>query len=601
MKRKNVQMLILIGVVIAGVASILGSGGGGGGGTEYVVTPSATSAASQTCMVCHARNVAPVYLSGGVPIASAPTIVSEYLLSNHYNNDSATCGACHKPAAGHPTPTTAIVNPDANGVCMDCHAGQGLPHINPAIVNVAGSFVGDAASGQYIDPALTTNNCRACHNPHDTTSRMAIFRDYSQRSGHGDINGPAWIHYRWKGSDRAACQRCHTTSSFINYVNGGTGILTYDAADNTKQTLYCIGCHNDYSYTVRPAPRVVANYSSTYNNPNRVGGVTIYTAPYAGTFGGPTDPNPLIDPVTGLATAVNTFPNIGKSNLCMNCHSARAIGDNIRQLGAAIALDPNPPTPAPAPNKPGFGNVGFINSHYLTGGATVYGVSGYEFTGRVYTNRGSFAHNKVGTSLEPATGTGGPCVGCHMTPTNHTFKGWTKDPATARITSVTSLVCTACHGDMTPDAMNEQIELFEAAMAALRAQLDSKGFYWSGNNPYFFTAPYVVGGVNTSATNWLSPGDTNVTGAVTGQNNMGAAFNLNLLLHDPGAYTHNRYYAKRLIYDSIDWLIDGTLPAPASPDVRVTAAITALATAGRITVAQRDLAIAYVLRSGARP
>ncbi len=47
--------------------------------------------------------------------------------------------------------------------------------------------------------------------------------------------------------------------------------------------------------------------------------------------------------------------------------------------------------------------------------------------------------------------------------------------------------------------------------------------------------------------------------AGTGKNNMGSAFNFNLLEHDPGAYAHNRVYVKRLIYDSIDWLDDGVM------------------------------------------
>ena len=40
---------------------------------------------------------------------------------------------------------------------------------------------------------------------------------------------------------------------------------------------------------------------------------------------------------------------------------------------------------------------------------------------------------------------------------------------------------------------------------------------------------------------------------------MGAAFNFNLLEHDPGGYAHNRYYAKRLIWDSIDFIDDFTM------------------------------------------
>lgn len=53
--------------------------------------------------------------------------------------------------------------------------------------------------------------------------------------------------------------------------------------------------------------------------------------------------------------------------------------------------------------------------------------------------------------------------------------------------------------------------------------------------------------------------DTDTTGAKTGKNNMGAAFNLRLLEHEPGAYVHNRIYVKRLIYDSIDWADDNSM------------------------------------------
>ena len=53
--------------------------------------------------------------------------------------------------------------------------------------------------------------------------------------------------------------------------------------------------------------------------------------------------------------------------------------------------------------------------------------------------------------------------------------------------------------------------------------------------------------------------DTDTTGNTTGRYNMGAAFNLNLLEHDPGGYVHNRIYAKRLLYDAIDWADDNLL------------------------------------------
>ena len=40
---------------------------------------------------------------------------------------------------------------------------------------------------------------------------------------------------------------------------------------------------------------------------------------------------------------------------------------------------------------------------------------------------------------------------------------------------------------------------------------------------------------------------------------MGAAFNYNVLEHEPGAFAHNRQYATKLVYDSIDFADDGVL------------------------------------------
>jgi hypothetical protein len=60
-------------------------------------------------------------------------------------------------------------------------------------------------------------------------------------------------------------------------------------------------------------------------------------------------------------------------------------------------------------------------------------------------------------------------------------------------------------------------------------------------------AAYTI--IGSSKQNWLTAGDTDATGNTTGKNNMGAAFNFNLFEHDPGAYAHNRYYVKRLLYD----------------------------------------------------
>jgi nitrate/TMAO reductase-like tetraheme cytochrome c subunit len=581
MRRRNFQVLIFAGIVLAGICTILGSGGGGGGGTEYVPVPggTATAAASATCMQCHAKNVAPVYKdAAGVAVPGSPTIVAEYQFSKHYNNDSASCASCHKPATGHgSTNTQAIVNPDATAnaagtgnICYECHAGQGLPHVNPNITTTA--FVG-AEAAQYVDLALTTYTaagCKSCHNPHDTTSRKAILADYSQNSGHGDVHGEGWIHYRWKGSDRATCARCHTTSSFVEYITKGPAAYVppvYPATDNTKQTLYCLGCHTDYSYKVRSIGAVTATYSN---------GATV------------------------------TFPNIGKSNLCMNCHVGRENGDSIKNSAANFAT-----------------SQGFVNSHYLTGGATVYGTSGYEYATKDYTNVAYFEHDKIGTAAFPATGSGGPCVGCHMTPARHTFKPVALNKATEQITSIVSTACAACHTGgyaLTVAGLNTEREDLDAALAALNAVLAGKGLYFAPANPYFFTGAYDPTYVEANQTthcqknlavrNWQYGGTTTYTwngtscvaavsggDAGTAKDTMGAAFNLNMLAHDFGAFAHNSIYVKRLIWDSIDYMDDKLL------NNSVNATINALPTSDpvpqkNLTAAQKTAAIAYL---GGRP
>jgi hypothetical protein len=79
----------------------------------------------------------------------------------------------------------------------------------------------------------------------------------------------------------------------------------------------------------------------------------------------------------------------------------------------------------------------------------------------------------------------------------------------------------------------------------------------------------IIQGRSGGTTNWLTQAgkgvvpalvtDTDTTGNTTGRYNLGAAFNLNLLEHDPGGYVHNRIYAKRLLYDAIDWADDNQL------------------------------------------
>jgi hypothetical protein len=472
--------------------------------------------------------------------------------------------------------------------------------------------------------------CSNCHNPH---KNAVINREWAQ-SAHADPQGikiepksgavvgngffsSAWAHYNW--STRPDCQRCHTTSGFIAYAEalragntdlaasiklGTTSVLASDPGFKPEM-LKCNGCHSDNRGTLRNAGAVTANYDVI--------------------SGGKT-----------LSLVSHTYPDIAGSNVCMLCHTAREIGDSIKSMNDPALLS------AGSVSSANFGSQSFINSHYLSAGATVFTTSGYTFGDRNYKNIDSYRHDQIGTPGAPGTGTSGPCIGCHMSRPNkngnHIFLpvSRVRNGNTVTVTGIASEVCFTCHGPndiLMLDLVKEQRELFAEALEALKDRLEQRRYFFADASPYFYNfrddkgvvsvttgsavvtnvtgsfwvaskvtgtgalgiiadrfrvnddgqyyaiqsvdsgsqltlqAPY-TGPTNTSAaytiigsskTNWLTPPDTDATGNTTGKNNMGAAFNFNLFEHDPGAYAHNRYFVKRLIYDSIDWLDDNQL------------------------------------------
>jgi hypothetical protein len=299
----------------------------------------------------------------------------------------------------------------------------------------------------------------------------------------------------------------------------------------------------------------------------------------------------------------------------MACHTGRENGESIKKSTAT------------------FTNTGFINSHYLTAGATLFGVSGYEYyaeSSGKYANPAFFAHDKIGIDDRNGTGTQGPCVTCHMTFNNdgkkHTFLPLTVERKDAshplRITNVTGIASTACEHchngthELTVAEFNEQKTLLREAMEAFEAQLGTRGIFFGEAYPYFYSTPfdptYVESGScskNTAMRNWQLGGTTTFTynattkvctpavgiagAAGSGKDVMGAAFNFNLIEHDPGAFVHNRFYVKRLIYDSIDLLDDGVLNSS------VAATLDSATHAGK---AYQAGATAYILGTGgARP
>jgi hypothetical protein len=371
--------------------------------------------------------------------------------------------------------------------------------------------------------------CTDCHNPH----KQADINKEWANSKHADpAAANAWAHYNWScdttcygdSGSRTTCQRCHTTTGFAAYADAlQSGNTTLAEAISTgsapplspnlnfkPEMLECKGCHRDNHGTLRNP----GAYKATY---------TIGQAPNA--------------------VATFQYPDVGASNVCMTCHTGRVSGKAIGQLNTGQTATVN------------FSSYAYSNvdGHYLTAAGTMFQGTAYEYAGRNYTDPATYMHNQIGTPVQPGTGTMGPCIGCHMDrtgmPGNHLFQPISDITGTI---VVTSEVCFKCHAGSSIDfglVVQDEKDNFDFAMAALENQLlvSSPSYSFTAAFPYF------------TSNNWLIFNDMDISGNSGGKHTMGAAFNFSLLHHEPGAYVHNSRYAKRVIYDSLDWLDDGQM------------------------------------------
>ena len=530
-----------------------------GCGEKTVVASGSTKIEqSQACIDCHQSVVNPV---------TGKVIVEEWKLSHHNTSNGAGCADCHDPEPGHPTGcnlchggtppgsfTHVSNNPDRDLKCYKCHdSTNGLfptgtrqhhfaktaadyPVTTPAFSRYSASYV----SLNYI------GNCRKCHNPHNPTSDIGYNRTWAD-SGHGRINdGARRSDFKSRGTDLTAdvattsqsvCVRCHTTTGFLNFVNSNfLNVQAFGSGDNTRELTGCDACHSDYSFKLRAVPQVKIYYNfsgATIPNATNPGGHAIITK-------------------NGV-----TYPNLGSSNMCIPCHAGRAVGSQIKLLGA-LGVD--------------FTKIGSPSAHDLSGTSIVTAKGGYEFSGKEYVAGDTTGHGSTGLS----GGTGkGPCITCHLNKAvksdSHTFLPVVHDvvqfdlyttnrtfsqvysittnylPATLKISSLTSLSCntSSCHAvPLTKDDLNNDKEGYISALAVLNK--------WRRLVLNVPVNPQLAFNATTnkarSTTQW------DFLGAGTGPDLMGAAYNLSSLNFEPGAYTHNPLYAKRLIYDSIFFL-----------------------------------------------
>lgn len=562
--------------------------------------PNGNAAADQfdLCTSCH------VFQNGGTLYASGST----YKVSTAAGADGGWFTADDTLSAGtvtekfyHDTAwyrtiaSTHFDNPDSAGViegyvvrkngaspCFDCHGHElhtNTRYAGATVVNdtdTKGTIHTDWAQSAHAGGLLKAKYAVARNADGTNKSGTVALTDAVMGVGAIDAEiGNAWVHYDWDSISRQGCQQCHTATGNSNFMkaqaagavyNGkkndfshlggwvGTtnadGEFTSATVSSQNELLYCWGCHSSVETGALHAP---ADKGITLGY--KVDNVSV------------------------------ALPNLGSSNACVGCHSGR--GNVQSLLGASTVIDPAAVLTATTTPK---STATATSTHYLTPAATIFkdetGI-GYEFPGLDYADPAFYKHNTIG------------CVDCHMkSEKSHSFEVAEKD-GTGAITAINSqATCNSCHTTYPMNAaiLEEEALGYEEALHAFEHELALKGYVFANAYPYFYAdgadadldadlffksptgvTPAVYSAVATDRNgdgmvDTLDWSDFNADGLIDAadqaynkpaiwatQGDLGAAHNFNYLHHEPGAYAHNRFYAKRLIFDSIDWLDNGAM------------------------------------------
>lgn len=416
---------------------------------------------------------------------------------------SAGCISCHATNKTSPVTGALIVeewkksahNTRSGAACTDCHTNSGHP------------------DGGTIVKAVQDTQCATCHTvaslayPHFANYTTSLAAQYVSQTDAAGVQ----------------CRQCHNphdTTSLIQYnrdwAESGHGSVEYVAGNASASSVNshypwttasrdaCAKCHTTSGYK-----HVIAGGTAPFLSNNKKNEAIMCSACHSDYSWARRTPGAQTLEYTYAAAAI-TLDDAGDSNLCLVCHSGRGNMQSAR----------------PTRNGSTF--------HHAVAGAVLFSAKthvGYEFAGQNYVYAG-FKHDTIGM-----TDGSGPCVSCHMKSTKgHTFGVVTKD-SNGAITAINTIAtCNACHAGtyaLTPAKLEEESAGYQQAGNLLKAKLTAKGIVIPSSG----TTAYIAG---------------------LAANDYGAWQNSFLTSDEPGGYAHNRKYVKRLIFDSLDWLDNGT-------------------------------------------
>lgn len=413
---------------------------------SQIPTPVGSGQHIQECSVCHNASVRFDFLPDGSLAKPDP---------NDLPTPTVGCPSCHD---AHQPQLMAYV-PQRGGQ-------EGYPVFRKFVVNDTGeqSTSGQPFAGFIYQPngavqsdgsidktkVVGKNNelkvervCASCHtkgtyrNSGGATHQQDIYTQWTN-SGHGDRNAPAFAEFSAKPSayvndatgqpfdDNGGHQTSYPIDMALSkFVTAGPANTTQNAGNNN---FACFKCHNGVTSLAwqdnvqgTPAASVVFGDEPvtcvTCHDPHTdVSGQTKNTRrPVMMT--NVTDPAFTIQGNVFLDTTPVPLDKTGNATICVFCHQGRESGYTLYKTRIA-------------PGKTVTGS--FRNPHYLGTGAMLWGVNGYEFTGKSYS--ASVAHQ------------GANCTTCHMD--NATADN--KNGGHTWVPNVAS--CNTCHSGFGPVA-----------------------------------------------------------------------------------------------------------------------------------------------------
>lgn len=492
----------------------------------YLGSPHAAAAQGPSCQSCHNPGIT-------LPHPGYSTTDTTANPGLFYS-----CVTCHYPgsqivSSWPPTGFEFHTAYNFTNACTECHD----PHttiFNGTIPYP--HFANSTTSAQYVNPNISCDNCHVSAVDNSFNIYSANFQ-WAQ-SGKGNPVSPAYMAFQFQSlgtsganpgtSTANDCVRCHTTTGYINYVSSSfTNIAPFGPALGSREMIACSACHNPTPFDATFDRRSVGIHTG-----GPATNLQVYA--YYGYSSG----------ASGKEILTNVLANKGQSNLCIACHTGKVLGQNIQDIATVVGT-----------TGAFWSNVSFICSHNMASAALLFEDAssvfpmGYEYRAGSSVPVANFAHPAVGDAQL------GPCISCHMDGSvqKHLFTP-ISTATNGTISAITSTTCftSNCHvsGSFTASFLQTQKSGYQAALAVAAAQLAARGIYYNASTPPYFFADQAF---TTPTTNW----NLNINGTNFGSNVMGAAFNLELLQSDGGAYTHNDWYTKRLLYDTIDFLDDG--------------------------------------------